>query len=111
MAKYKKQTTSEQSLLEAQAITKGTQKPGQTKEQSKLIAQGIAKGIEQYKKQQKAKAREKDKLRKKDAKLKTQTFEDANISKPRQFHLVHVIIPWALLFVSWVGFIILRFGE
>jgi hypothetical protein len=31
-----------------------------------MIAQGIEKGIDQYKKQQKAKAREKDKQRKKE---------------------------------------------
>ena len=54
------QTTQEEALLMARAI----QKPGQTKEQTKLIAQGIAKGIELYKRQQSAKARERDKQRK-----------------------------------------------
>jgi hypothetical protein len=54
------QTTQEEALQVARA----TQKPGQTKEQTKLIAQGIAKGIELYKRQQSAKARERDKLKK-----------------------------------------------
>ena len=54
------QTTQEEALQMARAI----QKPGQTKEQTKLIAQGIAKGIELYKRQQSAKARERDKQRK-----------------------------------------------
>jgi len=49
---------------EALAVARGIQKPGQTKEQTRLIAQGIAKGIEQYKRQQAAKSRERDKLRK-----------------------------------------------
>ena len=70
MAKYKKQAVSEKSQQEAEAITKGTQKPGQTKEQNKLIAQGIAKGIELYKKQQKAKLREKTSKQKKSLKKK-----------------------------------------
>ena len=51
-------------LEEAQRMARAVQKPGQTKEQTKLIAQGIAKGIELYKKQQGAKARERDKARK-----------------------------------------------
>ena len=54
------QTTQEEALQVARAI----QKPGQTKEQTKLIAQGIAKGIELYKRQQSAKARERDKQKK-----------------------------------------------
>lgn len=55
---------------EALRVAKSIQKPGQTKEQTKLIAQGIAKGIEQYKKQQSAKARERDKSRKRALRLK-----------------------------------------
>jgi hypothetical protein len=55
---------------EALRMARATQKPGQTKEQTKLIAQGIAKGIEMYKKQQSAKARERDKARKRALKLK-----------------------------------------
>ena len=57
---------------EALKIARGTQKPGQTKEQTKLIAHGIEKGIADYKKQQKVKARERDKLRKKELKTKEQ---------------------------------------
>ncbi|MDD1649449.1 MAG: DUF2956 domain-containing protein [Methylococcaceae bacterium] len=45
-------------------MARRVQKPGQTKEQTRLIAQGIAKGIELYKRQQSAKARERDKARK-----------------------------------------------
>jgi hypothetical protein len=57
---------------ESLRMARATQKPGQTKEQTKLIAQGIAKGIEMYKKQQSAKARERDKARKRALKLKQQ---------------------------------------
>ena len=57
----KKYQSSDSSRNEAMRIAHGTQRPGQAKEQTKLIAQGIQKGIEQYKKQQNAKARELDK--------------------------------------------------
>jgi hypothetical protein len=55
---------------EALAVARSLQRPGQTKEQTKLIAQGIAKGIEQYKRQQSAKARERDKAQKRFKKQK-----------------------------------------
>lgn len=103
MTKYKKQAVSEKSQQEAEAITKGTQKPGQTKEQSKLIAQGIAKGIELYKKQQKAKLREKNKQAKKDLKEKTcetETTIEQSPAKRKAFN----ILPWVLLVTSWFGF-------
>ena len=61
---------------EALRVARATQKPGQTKEQTKLIAQGIAKGIEMYKKQQSAKARERDKQRKRALKLRQAGSEE-----------------------------------
>lgn len=65
------QTQMKESIQEeALKVARSIQKPGQTKEQTKLVAQGIAKGIELYKKQQSAKARERDKARKKALKLK-----------------------------------------
>lgn len=103
MAKYKKQTVSEKSQQEAEAITKGTQKLGQTKEQSKLIAQGIAKGIELYKKQQKAKLREKNKQAKKELKEKANETE-ATAEASQQDHSPFNWLPWGLLVASWVGF-------
>lgn len=103
MTKYKKQAVSEKSQLEAETITKGTQKPGQTKEQSKLIAQGIAKGIELYKKQQKAKLREKNKQAKKELKEKaseTEAITEVSTAK----HSILSLLPWGLLVASWIGF-------
>lgn len=73
-------TAEELILEEAQRMARSVQKPGQTKEQTKLIAQGIAKGIELYKKQQSAKARDRDKARKRALRLRqseTQDREDA----------------------------------
>ena len=60
---------------EALKIAKGTQRPGQTKEQTRLIAQGIEKGIAEYRKNEKSKARDRDKARKKQARAKQ--VEDA----------------------------------
>ena len=69
---------SKETKAEAMKIARGTQKPGQSKEQTKLIAQGIEKGIAEYKKQQKVKARERDKIRKKELKAKVQTLEETS---------------------------------
>jgi len=110
MARYsKKDTVSERSKTEAMTIAKGTQKPAQTKEQTKLVAQGIQKGIDLYKKQQKPKARELDKLLKKakQPQIETSTTEEekAPHSSPK--------LPWVLLLVSWLGFAVyeLTFGN
>ena len=74
MAKYSKKHNqgSDKTQQEANTIAKGIQKPGQSKEQTKLISQGIQKGIEIYKKQQKAKTRERDKQLKKVAEMDVQ---------------------------------------
>lgn len=95
--------TSEQVQSEAMAIAKSRQK----KEQTKLIAQGIEKGISEYKKQQKIKARERDKLRKKQANNKEKELREHE--KPHQNDLVTTsyrpskqhYLPWGLLVLSW----------
>lgn len=66
---------------EALKMARSVQKPGQTKEQTKLVAQGIAQGIELYKKQQGAKARERDKARKR-AQRQKQAGSAAEPSNP-----------------------------
>ena len=90
--------SSEATHDEAMRIARSTQRPGQTKEQTRLIAQGI----EQYKKQQSARARELDR----------------NIKKARQQRLLHETpaievqekvvyrqhwLPWLLLVLSWIA--------
>ena len=69
-------------LEEAKALARAHQKPGQTKEQTRLIAQGIAKGIEHYKRQQSAKARERDKSRKRLEKLRQANDEPPSAFDP-----------------------------
>jgi hypothetical protein len=87
---------------EAMRIARGTQTPGQTKEQTKLIAQGIRKGIEQYKKQQNAKARELDKKLKK---VKQQMTAPGAHETEAQQHVVYKQhwLPWVLLALSWIA--------
>ena len=89
---------------EAQQIAKGSQRPGQTKEQTRLIAQGIQKGIDQYKKQQKAKARELDK-RLKQVRLKN----DPEPEVPQRIAYRQHWLPWSLLVATWlcIGFYLL----
>jgi len=96
---------SEQTKADAAKIAKGTQKPGQTKEQTKLISQGIEKGIAEYKKQQKAKARDADKQRKQVLKEKqkvlAETIEETQDSEGSR---LWTYLPWGLLLLSWLGF-------
>lgn len=82
-------------------MARATQRPGQTKQQTRLIAQGIQKGIDQYKKQQNAKARELDKRLKKAA----NTGADPALEHNRVAADVHKAsrLPWLLLLLSWLG--------
>lgn len=102
MAKYSKNrnSISDETKEDAMNAAKATQRPGQTAAQTKLIAQGIQKGIDHYKKQQKAKARELDKQRKKamnaPGDVKVETREVIRYKQPW--------LPWSLLGISWVVF-------
>ncbi|MDA0119572.1 DUF2956 domain-containing protein [Vibrio sp. T11.5] len=102
---------SQETQKEAMNIAKATQKPGQTKEQTKLIAQGIEKGIAQYKKQHKEKARQADKAKKKAQKAKQAQHAALVQSKAETVTTIEArsktnMLPWALLALSWIGFII-----
>ena len=110
MPKYKNRTSAE-TIEEANKIAKSTQRPGQSKEQTKLIAQGIQKGIEQYKKQYKSKARVLDKKIKSFKNVKSETSLDIKQNNGKSeknssaMVLVTRLLPWALLILSWIGFI------
>ena len=97
--KYK---VSDKTKDEAMKIARATQRPGQTKEQTKLIAQGIQKGIDQYKKQQNAKARELDRKRKKEATEKPGHSSSGRTAEP--VDIKSNKLPWVLLILSWLGF-------
>ena len=94
--------TSEATHDEAMRITRGTQRPGQTKEQTRLIAQGIQKGIEQYKKQQSARARELDKSIKK-VKQHLTPHETHEIEIQEKIVYRQHWLPWLLLGLSWIA--------
>jgi hypothetical protein len=87
---------------EALRIARGTQRPGQTKEQTRLIAQGIQKGIEQYKKQQSARARELDKNLKK-VKQQFASPETHEIEVRENVVYRQHWLPWVLLALSWIA--------
>ena len=99
----KKYQSSDLSRDEAMQIARGTQRPGQTKEQTKLIAQGIKKGIEQYKKQQNAKARELDKkLKKANQQVTPPNAREVEVDvQERVIHKQHWL-PWLLLAITWL---------
>ncbi|XQW86090.1 DUF2956 domain-containing protein [Thalassotalea piscium] len=92
--------TQEQALK----VAKGIQKKGQTKEQTKLIAQGIEKGIAEYKKQQSKKSRERDKQRKKSINIHHETRSEVEQETPERISFN--LLPWCLLALSWIGFIL-----
>lgn len=108
-----KPTISTETQQEAMIAAKATQKPGQTKEQTKLIAQGIEKGIAEYKKLQKAKARERDKARKQQLRAKSRTVNniddledsDDTLESQNQFTTA-TWIAITLLLLSWAGFVV-----
>jgi len=98
----RKDRISDKTKDEAMKIARGTQRPGQTKEQTKLIARGIQKGIDQYKKQQNAKARELDRKRKKAAADKSSHSSAGSAAEPADIKSNK--LPWVLLIISWLGF-------
>ena len=98
----RKEVVSDETKSDALKIARATQKPGQTKEQTKLIAQGIEKGIAQYKKQQKAKARELDRQRKKEKSAASATTSD--LEPDTSSTQSSSKLPWILLVVSWLAF-------
>ena len=104
MAKYNPNIISDETVDEALAVAKKTQKQGQTKEQTRLIAQGIQKGIAEYKKTLKAKQRQADQARKKQQKQKlSQSTEDKSLES-ELLTTKNSPLPWGLLTVSWIIF-------
>jgi hypothetical protein len=98
----RKYQSSDSSQDEATRIARGTQRPGQEKEQTKLIAQGVQKGIEQYKKQQNAKARELDKkLKKANQQFKPSDAPEIRVQE-RVAYKQHWL-PWVLLALTWLA--------
>ena len=96
---------------EAVRIARGTKQPGQTKEQTRLVVKGIRKGIEQYKKQQKTKARELDKKLKSVARQQSLVASgktaDPATRDPDSISTIpgsaRSWLPWILLGMTWMG--------
>lgn len=106
MAKNNSNNISNETVDEALAVAKKTQKPGQSKEQTRLIALGIQKGIAEYKKSVKAKHRQADKAQKKQQKHKQQqSSEPANTTPDTK----NTPLPWVLLVASWILFALYLF--
>lgn len=100
---------SKQARAEALKIARGTQRPGQKKEQTRLIAKGIEKGIAEFRKREKAKARDRNKFRKKVLKEPESTQPQAEQTRDvntRKSVLRSAWIPWLLLLASWGYFLI-----
>jgi hypothetical protein len=98
------QKPSPQTQDEALKIAKSIQRPAQTKEQTKLISQGIQQGIDLYKRQQKEKARELSKTRKKLAKQKEYAVDQNDYEGQEIIVYQQHWLPWLLLIFTWLGF-------
>lgn len=106
MAKNNKyDRVSPQTQDDALKAARATQRPGQTKEQTKLIAQGIEKGISFYKKQQKEKSRELNRKLQKVSKAVHVSDGCPKTESQQEIVYKQSILPWCLLFFSWVGFV------
>ena len=92
--------------VEALKVAKSIQKPNQTKEQTKLIAQGIEKGIAEYKKQQSKKSRERDKAKKSLLREKNNQEKQTEVNIEEKEHKKGGNLPWSLLAMSWLGFML-----
>ncbi len=103
MTKNSYQQPSPQTQEEALKIAKRIQRPAQTKEQTKLITQGIQQGIDLYKRQQKEKARELNKQRKKLAKQKALQIEEDNPEIAEIIVYQQHWLPWLLLLLTWLA--------
>lgn len=103
MTKNSYQKPSPQTQDEALKIAKSIQRPAQTKEQTKLITQGIQQGIDLYKRQQKEKARELNKQRKKMATRKQQPIEQDEDEIQEMIVYQQHWLPWLLLILTWLG--------
>lgn len=96
---------------QANRLSKAHQKVKLTKEQNKQIIQGIEKGIADYKKQQSAKSRERDKQRKQQLKQQNQQ-SNASEEIKQQVNAgtgAQAYLPWGLLILSWIAFIMYYF--
>ncbi len=83
-------------------IAKSIQRPAQTKEQTKLISQGIQQGIDLYKRQQKEKARELNKIRKKLVSQKDHAIEQDDHEIQEIIVYKQHWLPWLLLILTWL---------
>lgn len=107
----RKPEISDQTVAEALRLARANQVPGQTKEQTQLIAQGIQKGITEYKRSQKAKQREADRLRKKQKRASSASLE-AEDAEESELELAESTTPvrlhwlsWCLLLLTWAGIV------
>lgn len=100
MAKLNK--PSPETQMDAQQIARSIQRPGQTKEETKLITQGIQKGIDLYKRQQKAKARELDKQKKR-LQQQLEQGPSPDVQVQREVVYRRPWLPWVLLLLTWAG--------
>ena len=108
MPKVAKSAVSPEVAIESANLAKRVKQPSQTKEQTKLIEQGIRKGLASYKQQQKAQAREQDKLRKKQLRAKHNEQNDEGQllgESDANRTAMAVWLPWVLLVTSWLGFV------
>lgn len=94
---------------EALKIANTIKTEGQTPVETKAIANGIQRGMELFLRQQSEKTRDLDKRTKKVKQLATKLMQDKTVNEKADVVSVQTSskLPWALLAVSWVLFLML----
>ena len=87
----------------AESIVNDVSKAGFNKQQRKEVQSAIEQGIERYKRQHKSKARDYDKALKKQRK-QVEADQSQEVESGEGSLALSVILPWALLLLSWAVF-------
>ncbi|MFC3912665.1 DUF2956 domain-containing protein [Pseudaeromonas sharmana] len=108
-----RQSVSPEVVAESMRLARANQVPGQSKEQTQLIAQGIQKGIAEFKRNQKARQRAANKVKKQELRQRQHSPSAAEelLHDEGEELACHgagrgmAILPWGLLLLSWTGFV------
>lgn len=107
-AKTKQKKDARDIRAEALKIANSVKTEGQTTVETKVIANGIQRGMEMFLRQQSEKTRDLDKRVKKVKQLATQLTQEksADVKEEIENTQTSPRLPWVLLAVSWVIFVV-----
>ncbi|WP_039913094.1 DUF2956 domain-containing protein [Cellvibrio mixtus] len=107
LAKNKQKKDARDIRAEAAKIANSIKTEGQTPTETKAIANGIQRGMEMFLRQQSEKTRDLDKRTKKVKQLASQLTQQKIAEESEEIKVFHKQspLPWVLLVVSWMLFV------